>query len=231
MPRPPKRWYGDGLPGIDPSTLTGTLIVVEGADGAGRSTQIALMKEYLESRGHAVLDTGLKRSFLVAEELEAAQRGNVLARTTMSLFYATDFADQLENRIVPALRSGFVVLADRYIYTLMARAIVRGADRAWCESLYSIALVPDVVFYLKVSPRLLVERTFEKSPTLDYWESGMDMGLSRDMFESFVKYQRLLAAEFKRLQSVYGFEVVNGDRTIRAVAQDLQAKTEAVLAA
>lgn len=231
MPRPPKRWYGDGLPGIDPSALTGTLIVIEGADGAGRSTQIALMKEYLESRGHAVLDTGLKRSFLVAEELEAAQAGNVLARTTMSLFYATDFADQLENRIVPALRSGFVVLADRYIYTLMARAIVRGADRAWCESLYSIALVPDVVFYLKVSPRLLVERTFEKSPTLDYWESGMDMGLSRDMFESFIKYQRLLAAEFKRLQAVYGFEVVNGDRTIRAIAQELQAKTEAVLAA
>lgn len=229
--RPPKRWYGDGLPGVDPAGLTGSLVVIEGADGAGRSTQIALLKEFLEGRGHAVLDTGLKRSFLVADELAEAQRGHVLGRTTMSLFYATDFADQIENRILPALRSGFVVLADRYIYTLMARAIVRGADRAWCESLYSVALVPDVVFYLKVSPRVLVERTFEKSPTLDYWESGMDMGISRDMFESYIKYQRLIAAEFKRLASVYTFDVVNGDRTVRAIAQELQAKTEAVLAA
>ena len=147
-----KNFYGEGLPGIDVSQLTGKLIVVEGADGSGRSTQIALLKDWLEKAGHGTVDVGLRRSTLVSQELEEAKKGNILGHLTMSLFYATDFADQLENKIIPALRAGFVVLADRYIYTLMARDIVRGADRKWVESLYGIALIPDAVFYL-TSPR------------------------------------------------------------------------------
>ena len=116
------------------------------------------------------------------------------------------------------------MLADRYIYTLMARDLVRGADRAWVESLYGIAVVPDAVFYLKVNPRLLVERNFEKNVVLDYWESGMDIGLSRDMLESFLKYQKLIQAEFANMQQRFGFEAINGNRSPRAIALDLQAR-------
>jgi dTMP kinase len=225
----PKRFYGAGLPGVDPTSLSGTLVVVEGADGSGRSTQIRLLREWLERRGHAVTEVGLRRSNLVAKELSAAKEGHTLGRTTMSLFYATDFADQLEHVLIPALRAGFIVLADRYIYTPMARDVVRGADPAWVERIYGLALVPDAVYYLKVSPRVLVGRNLEKSGTLDYWESGLDLGLARDMFDSFVKYQGVLQAEFKRMQERYGFEVINGNRSIRAVQHDLRSRLERAL--
>src|SRR5580765_6311655 len=166
----PKRFYGHGIPGVDAHNLRGRLIVVEGADGSGRSTQIAQLVHWLEGSGHATAQVGLKRSTLVSEELERAKQGNILSRTTMSLFYATDFADQLENSILPALRAGFMVLADRYIYTLMARDLVRGMDHKWLENLYGMALVPDAVFYLKVSPETLVQRNFAKDYALNYWE-------------------------------------------------------------
>jgi dTMP kinase len=224
-----KRFFGAGLPGIHPENLIGALIVLEGADGSGRSTQIRLLRDWLESRGHAVTEVGLRRSTLVAKELSEAKEGHILGRTTMSLFYATDFADQLEHVMIPALHAGNIVLADRYIYTLMARDIVRGADPAWVEKVYGMAIVPDAVFYLKVGPRILVERNLEKNGTLDYWESGMDIGLARDMFDSFVKYQGLIQQEFKRLQERYRFEIVNGNRSVRAVATDLRARLEKIL--
>ena len=225
----PDRFYGAGLPGVDPLSLSGVLIVLEGADGSGRSTQIRLLRNWLESRGHAVTEVGLRRSTLVGKELGEAKEGNTLGHKTMSLFYATDFADQLEHTMVPALRAGYIVLADRYIYTLMARDIVRGADPAWVERIYGMALVPDAVFYLRVNPRLLIERTLEKNGQLDFWESGMDIGLAPDMYDSFVKYQTLLQSEFRRLQERYGFEVVNGNRSRRSVAADLGARIELTL--
>src|SRR6185369_514501 len=172
--RSERRYYGHGIPGVDLAELAGKLIVVEGADGSGRSTQIARLVQWLEGGGHATVQVGLKRSTLVSEELEQAQQGNILSRTTLSLFYATDFADQLENIILPALRAGFIVLADRYIYTLMARDMVRGMDGAWLKNLYGIAIEPDAVFYLSVEAEELVQRNLAKSATLDYWESGMD---------------------------------------------------------
>jgi dTMP kinase len=224
-----KRFFGAGLPGVDVDSLTGVLIVLEGADGSGRSTQIRMLRDWLEGRGHAVTEVGLRRSPLVSKELSAAKEGHILSRTTMSLFYATDFADQLEHVMIPALRAGNLVLADRYIYTLMARDVVRGADRGWVEQMYGMALVPDAVFYLKVTPKLLVERTLEKNGTLDYWESGMDIGLARDMFDSFVKYQNLMQAEFARLQQRYGFDVLNGNRSVRYVAADLRTRLEHIL--
>jgi dTMP kinase len=226
----PRRFYGHGLPGVDVDKLAGRLIVVEGADGSGRSTQIKLLVEWLESCGHSTVQVGLKRSTLVSEELEKAQQGNILSRTTLSLFYATDFADQLENMILPALRAGQMILADRYIYTLMARDLVRGMDAEWLKNLYGLALVPDAVFYLNVAPEELVQRTFTKFASLDYWESGMDLGLARDMFDSFLKYQALVAAQFKRLQRTYGFQIIDGHRSVEAIYAELQKKTEAVLA-
>lgn len=224
-----RSFLGKGLPGVDTSKLAGKLIVIEGADGSGRSSQIAILTEWLEKRGHAVTHVGLRRSTLVSEELEVAKQGNILSHTTMSLFYATDFADQLENRIIPALRAGFIVLADRYIYTLMARDIVRGADPVWVENLYHIALVPDAVIYLNVGPRQLVERNFQKNGTLDYWESGMDIGLDTNRYDSFIRYQRLINREFTRMQKKYGFAIINGNRSVKAINQDLRHQLRAVL--
>jgi dTMP kinase len=228
--RSARRFYGHGIPGVDLDQLAGKLIVVEGADGSGRSTQIVRLVEWMENTGHATVQVGLKRSTLVSEELEQAQHGNILSRTTLSLFYATDFADQLENIILPALKAGFVVLSDRYIYTLMARDMVRGMDEAWLKNLYGVALEPDVVFYLNVPPEELVQRTFAKNAALDYWESGMDLGLSRDMFDSFMKYQTTMQATFRRLQTSYGFTIVDGMRPLDVVNAELRKKISAVVA-
>jgi dTMP kinase len=228
--RTPRRFYGHGIPKVELERLAGRLIVVEGADGSGRSTQIAMLVEWLEGCGHATVQVGLKRSTLVSEELAQAQEGNILSRTTLSLFYATDFADQLENIILPALKAGFVVLADRYIYTLMARDMVRGMDEAWLKNLYGVALEPDAVFYMNVEPEELVQRSFAKNAALDYWESGMDLGLSRDMFDSFMKYQTLMEQTFRRLQVSYGFSIVDGMRSVEEINGELKQKIGAVLA-
>jgi len=228
--RTERRFYGHGIPKVAVDQLAGRLIVVEGADGSGRSTQIALLVQWLEGGGHATVQVGLKRSTLVSEELEQAQQGNILSRTTLSLFYATDFADQLENIILPALKAGFIVLADRYIYTLMARDMVRGMDEAWLKNLYGIALEPDAVFYLNVPPEELVQRTFAKNQALDYWESGMDIGMSRDMFDSFMNYQTTMQKTFRHLQTTYGFTIVDGMRSAEAINADLRKNISAVLA-
>ena len=225
----PKRFYGKGLPNVSLDTLSGQLIVVEGADGSGRSTHINMLRDWLERRGYPTANVGLKRSMLVSRELEAAMQGNILGTRTLSLFYATDFADQLENRIIPALRAGFIVLADRYIYTLMARAIVRGMEPDWIQEVYSIALVPDAVFYIAVSPEILMERNLRKHTVLDYWESGMDMDRSLNMYDSFIHYQKKIQKQFKQMQKVYGFETVNGNRGPRSIQKELQAKIGSVL--
>lgn len=226
----PKRFFGHGLPGVSLGELPGKLIVVEGADGSGRSSQIARLVTWLEGGGHHTIQVGLKRSTLVSEELEKAQQGNILSRTTLSLFYATDFADQLENVILPALRAGSMVLADRYIYTLMVRDLVRGMNADWLQNIYGIALVPDAVFYLEVCPEQLVQRVFAKTHTLDYWESGMDLGLSRDMFASFLKYQGLMRDQFRRLQTTFHFSIIDGERSPEVISQELQRRIEGVLA-
>ena len=221
-----KRCYRTPPPGMDPAALSGALIVIEGPDASGRSTHIRLLSEWLEQRGYAVAQAGLKRSRLVTPELNRAKRGNILSPRTMSLFYATDFYDQLENRIVPALRAGHIVLADRYIYTLMARDLVRGARVEWLDSLYSMAMVPDAVYFLIASTRNLVERKLSARYKLDYWESGMDLGLAPDWFDSYILYQRRLQGEFRRLQGIYGFEMVNANRSIAAVQKELRLRLE-----
>lgn len=226
-----RRFYGRGLPGVDPTLLAGKLIVIEGADGSGRTTHTAMLRDWLERNGYATEEVGLKRSTLVAAELDRAQQGNTLGPITQTLFYATDFADQLENKIIPALRSGFIVLADRYIYTMMARAIVRKLDPEWVREIYSIVLVPDAVFYLDVPPKVLAERIFRKGELLDYWESGMDIRRTGDMYSNFIKYQDQVRAEFRRMQSLYGFEVVNGHRSPKAVHRDLQTRIQEILTA
>ena len=224
-----RRFYGSGLPGVDPADLTGPFVVVEGQDGAGRSTHVRLLQDWLEEQGHAVTTVGLRRSALIARELSNAKQGHMLGRKTMSLFYATDLADQLEHQIIPALRAGNVVVADRYIYTLMARDMVRGLDPEWCEGIYGMAPIPDAVFYLRVTPRRLVQRALAKTGVLDYWESGMDLGISPDLFDSFVKYQTMLQRAYRELREKYPFEIVNGNRLARSVMLDLRGRMRALL--
>lgn len=229
MPLKDKPFFGRHLPEVREAKFSGKLFAIEGADGSGRSTQIGMLSQWLEGNGYAVKHMGLRRSNLVAEELEDAKQGNVLTHTTMSLFYATDFFDQLVHEIIPALRAGFIVLADRYIYTLMARDLARGADRAWTRNLYSPAVTPDAVFYFRVSASQLVDRNFQKNSTLDYWESGMDLGLSRDMFSSFVTFQRMLQVEFQKMQQEFGFEVINANLKIETIQRELRKKIGAQL--
>lgn len=222
-------FYGPGLPAIEAEELKGTLIVVEGADGVGRSTHIALLKQWFENAGHAVLDTGMTRSALAGKGLEAAMDGNTLGPIAMSLFYATDFADRLENEIIPALRAGFVVLTDRYIYSLMARAIVRGAEPAWVKGLYEFALKPDIVLYLRADVDRLVRRVVQTTG-FNYWESGMDLHLGDDMYESFLAYQTRLRSVFDGMSREYGFHAIETDAAIEDVGDEIKNRLEPLFA-
>lgn len=223
------RFYGKGISYIKDTEMKGRLIVIEGPDASGRSTQIAFITTKLEADGHAVLNTGLRRSELIGEGILDAKREHMLGRRTMSLFYAADFADQLENKIIPALRAGYIVLADRYIYTLMARDAVRGISKKWSHDLYGFALVPDLVFYLDVDANELVHRVFQKNTFLDYYESGADLGLSDDMFESFLIYQKMISKQFLGMQKQYNLVLINGNRSIQELNADLQGRIDTFL--
>lgn len=224
-----KKCYGPPPPGVDLKDLKGKLVVIEGQDSSGRTTHVERLAAGLEVEGHAVVQIGLRGSELVAPELQRAREGNTLSPRTMSLFYATDFYDQLENKIVPALRAGNIVLCDRYIFTLMARDLVRGAEAGWVENLYSKAIVPDHLFYLQAPTTTLVDRRLSDHPDLDYWESGMDLGISRDWHESFVRYQHRMRTQFQALGKRFGFETVNANRSIQAVHRDLKARLQPLL--
>jgi dTMP kinase len=216
-----KLYDGDSMKVKDEGELLpGRLIVIEGTDGVGRSTQISLLRPWIESAGFAVVDTGLRRSPLIREGLAAAKEGHTMGSMTLNLFYATDFADRLENLILPSLRSGIIVLTDRYIYSLIARAIVRGADPDWIAGVYGMALIPDAVFYLKVDLNTLVRRIVPRG--FDYWESGMDMRLGDDLYESFMRYQALILAQFDAMAQRYHFHIIDASRPIAEVNDDLR---------
>jgi dTMP kinase len=224
------QFYGTPLPGVEREDYPGKLIVIEGTDGVGRSTHTALLRTWLESRGHAVLDTGMTRSILAGRGIKEAKTGHTLGRLTMQLFYATDFIDRLENEMLPALRAGFVVLTDRYIYSAIARAEVRAIDSAWIRSTYGMALVPDAIFYLRIgTAQQLVERLLSSGRGFDYWESGMDLHLGDDFYDSFIEYQTRMLKVFDRMTDEYGFHVLNASRSVRTVAADLRKAVVRVL--
>jgi dTMP kinase len=224
QPRQPLSFYSESLPEIDTSDLRGTLIVIEGPDAVGRSTQVTRLKAWLEHQGHAVLDTGLARSMLAGKGIQRAKKGNTLGPVTMTLFYATDFADRLENEIIPALRAGFVVLTDRYIFSLIARAIARGEDRAWIERVAGFALVPHAVYYLKAEVAELVKRVVLGRGAFDHWESGMDLRFGNDLYESFIRYQTKLIRALDNMVPKYAFEIVDANRPVDAIFADLQSR-------
>ena len=209
--------------------INGSFIVIEGPDASGRSTQIQKITEKLEADGHAVVNAGLKRSDLISQGIIEAKRNFQVGRRTMALYYAADFADQLENKIVPALKAGFIVISDRYIYTLIARSSVRGINKNWLHQLHGFAIKPDLIFYLNVDPFNLIHRVFKKNKSLDYYESGSDLGLSADIFDSFIKYQYLLKKEFTMMQKKYGLIDVDGNKSIEDIYHNIQTKISGYL--
>jgi dTMP kinase len=222
-------FYGHGIKNLQDTEVKGRLIVIEGPDASGRSTQIQSITTRLEADGHAVLNTGLKRSELVGKGILEAKENFSLGKKTLALYYAADFADQFEYKIIPALQAGYIVLADRYIYTLIARNLVRGLDRTWCHNLYGFSIKPDLVFYLDVNPEALVHRVFQKNMVLDHYESGADIGLSDDMYESFLIYQKKISQEFHNMQKRYGLIPINGNRSITEIHNDLQKRIDSFL--
>src|SRR5437764_11548458 len=161
--------------------LPGRLIVIEGTDSVGRSTQLNLLRPWLESSGYAVVNTEMTRSVLAGAGLKQAKAGHTLGPITLNLFYATDFVDRFESQILPALRAGFIVLTDRYIYSLIARALVRGAEPHWIRSIYGLALKPDAIFYLRIDIEDLIPRVLQRRG-FDHWESGRDVKLGVGLF-------------------------------------------------
>lgn len=214
-------FYGAGFPYRDFGNLPGKLIVLEGTDGVGRSTQVKMLRNWLEEEGYAVSDTGLTRSELTAAGLEAAKSGHTLGPITMSLFYAADFADRLENQIIPALQAGFVVLSDRYFYSVVARDSIRGISSTWSKQLYGIALKPDLILYMKASIPSLVTRLIH-GRGLNYWESGMDLHLADNLYDSFVQYQGLILEQFDLLAKEYNFMTIDADSTEDIIFEELK---------
>src|SRR3989442_13994024 len=224
-----KATYGVALPGMNLGDLVGKLIVVEGTDGVGRSTQISLLKEWLGQQGRAVLDTGLSRSGLAGKGIKRAKQGHTLGRITLSLFYASDFADRLENEIIPALRAGFVVLTDRYIYSSIARASARGSDPAWIRQVFGFALRPHAIYYLRCSVQDLLPCVVYARGGFDYWESGMDVRMGKDLYESFVRYQTKVIKSLDSMAQRYGFEIVDATRSAEQVFLDLKRRIAKLL--
>src|SRR5256714_9215338 len=216
------RYIAHKMPYLPAEGRSGKLIVIEGTDGSGRSTQAYMLKQWLEIQGYAVLDTGWTRSKLIGEAITDAKTGHALHRLTYCLMYATDLADRLEYQIIPALRSGFVVLADRYIYTAIARGIARGADHDWLRDLFGFAVAPDLVFYLRLGVKDLVPRVLEAGK-MNYWESGMDMNYGDDLFDSFCAYQSELIEQFNAMADEYGFVTLDARQDPQTIQRELRA--------
>jgi dTMP kinase len=225
----PGEYYGNPIPYLPIDQYPGKIIAIEGTDGVGRSTQIHLLREWLEVQGYGVVETGWTRSELMQPTIELAKASNTLNKLTFQLLYATDFADRLEKEIIPALKAGFIVLSDRYIYTAMARAGVRGVDRTWIRNLYGFAIVPHLVFYLRLDEKTLIRRVLQ-SRGMDFWESGMDMKLGDDIYESFRAYQRSLFKEYTAMADEYHFRVLDARRKIEVIQDELRRQIGAFLA-
>ena len=185
----------------------------------------------MEQQGHAVIDTGMARSALTQRGIQQAKQGHTLGPTTMTLFYTTDFADRLENEIIPALRAGFVVLTDRYIFSIMARAIARGQDRKWIEQVAGIALVPHAIYYLRAEIDDLVARVVVGRGSFEYWESGMDIPIGRDRYESFIKYQQRVIKALDEMAERYDFTRIDATKRPDQIFRLLQRSIKRIIAA
>lgn len=200
----------------------GKLFVVEGIDGSGKSTQVKLLHRWLRSRGYTVFFTEWNSSALVKETTRIGKKKRVLTPTTFSLLHATDFADRLFYNIIPPLKAGMIVLADRYVYTAFARDVVRGVDPTWVRQLYGFAIKPDIVFYFRVPVDVSLGRVLSGRQEIKYYEAGMDLGLSDDPVKSFSEFQRRIAEEYERIVKEYGLSVIEAERDIDAQQEQVR---------
>jgi dTMP kinase len=213
-----------------PHAYPGKLIVLEGTDGVGRSTQAELLQNWLAVEGYGVTVTEWKSSELISRVIDKAKSKNALNTITFSLLYATDLADRLHNIILPALRAGLIVIADRYYYTAFARDVVRGADPAWVRKIYGFAVEPDMIFYLKMPLEPLLRRIITNRGGLDFYESGRDIGISTDLYQSFKLYQAKILEEYDHMVDEYNFQVIAADEPVDAVQKVLRQRIQALLA-
>ena len=224
----PGEYYSYGIPYLSIGNYPGKLIAIEGTDGVGRSTQITLLREWLEVQGYGVIETGWTRSELMSPTIDLAKSSNTLNKLTFVLLYATDFADRLEKEIIPALKAGFIVLSDRYIFTALARAGVRGIERQWLRTLYGFAIAPHLVFYLKVDVSTVIRRVLA-ARGMDFWESGMDLKHGDDIYDSFRAYQNKLLREYASMADEFHFRNLDARRSVDNIQEELRRQVAAFL--
>lgn len=214
---------------IQKHSYPGKLIVLEGTDGVGRTTQAELLQNWLNVEGYGVTRTAWKSSELMSRVIDKAKEKNALNTITFSLLYATDLADRLHNVVIPALKAGQIVIANRYFYTALARDVVRGADPAWVRELYKFAVEPDLVVYFKMPLEPLLRRIITTRGGLDFYESGRDIGMSTDLYQSFKLYQSQILFEYERMADEYQFQVIAADDPVESVQKTLRKSLATVL--
>ena len=210
------------------SGYEGLLVVIEGTDGSGKSTQLELLKRSIQDKSYGVMVSEWKTSRLIANVIDDAKERNLLNATTYSLLYAADFADRLENQIIPALKSGFIVLLDRYYYTALARDVVRGQDINWVKNLYDYAPDPDLIFYLDMPVEVLLKRIIGTTG-LNYYESGRDVGFSTDFYKSFKIYQQKCLDEYNNMKSEYNFKSIDGTMSVEEIHKIMNDEVQKIL--
>jgi len=203
-------------------SIKGKLIVVEGIDGSGKSTQLRLLEKWFQSKDTSVFLTEWNSSETVRRITSKGKRKGRLTPITFSLLHATDFADRYERNILPLLHAGYIVLADRYIYTAYARDIVRGCNPRWVRKVYEFAVKPDIVFYFKVPVDIAVERILSGRPKLKYYEAGMDLNLSNDPYESYRIFQSRIIDQYDSLASAENFTIIDGTMEIEESQRKLR---------
>ena len=208
----------------------GKLFVVEGTDGSGKSTQLNLLYQWLKAEGYPVFFSEWNSSSLVKATTKRAKKRHLFTPTTFSLLHATDFADRTERDIIPPLKAGGIVLADRYIYTAFARDVARGCDRDWVRSVYQFAVQPTVGFFFRAPLEVAVERILSGRPELKYYEAGMDLGWSPDPETSFTMFQGKILEEYDRMVGEFGLTVIDATRSIEKQQREMRKIVEKYLA-
>lgn len=200
----------------------GKLFVVEGTDGSGKSTQLALLYQWLKAEGHHVFFSEWNSSPLVKATTRRAKKKHLFTPTTFSLLHATDFADRTERDIIPPLKAGAIVLADRYIYTAFARDVARGCDRAWVREVYRFAVRPTVAFFFRAPLDVAIDRIVSGRPQLKHYEAGLDMQWTDDPEESFTIFQGKILEEYDRMVAEFGLTVIDATRKIERQQREMR---------